>query len=54
VVSFAAGVTRRTVSIGLKHDTAVEGDETFTVRLFDPTRATIDRGVATVTILDND
>lgn len=53
-IAFAAGVTRKTVTVKLKHDSIAEGDETFTVRLFNPTAATIDRAEATATIIDND
>lgn len=55
-VSFADGETSKVVSIAIKEDDAVEGDETFSVLLQSPTNGTTlgDIAAATVTIKDND
>ena len=54
-LTFAAGVTRKTVSVTLRDDSIDEPDETFTVRLSNPSGATLGRrSAATVTIQDND
>jgi chitinase len=54
-LSFAAGVTSRTFAVQIKGDTAVEGEETFTVGLSAPVGGAIGpRGSTTVTITDND
>ncbi|MBL8331245.1 MAG: S8 family serine peptidase [Rubrivivax sp.] len=55
VVSFAAGVTSRTFTVAITNDTAVEGNETFSVSLSSPTGATLGSpSTTTVTIVDND
>jgi hypothetical protein len=52
-VNFAAGVASQTISVALTNDTAVEGNETFTVVLSNPSGASIgNAGSARVTILD--
>lgn len=52
---FVDGEASKTISIPIIDDSYVEGDETFTVTLTDPTGATIGNpGAATVTINDND
>ena len=49
-LTFAAGVTSRTVTVQVNGDTLVENDETFTLNLSAPTNATIadDQGVGTI------
>ncbi|SCZ04728.1 cadherin domain-containing protein [Microvirga guangxiensis] len=56
VVSFAKDETTKTIRIRVKADKEIEGDETFSVVLSDPTDATIGVGVgsATGTIIDDD
>jgi hypothetical protein len=56
VVTFGPGVTQQTISIPLLHDDAYEFDETFTVRLSDPTGgATLgEKFTHTVTIQSED
>ena len=51
---FSAGVVRKTLTVKVRHDTLVEGDETMIVRLSAPVGGTIDRAEATGTIIDND
>jgi Calx-beta domain len=53
-VFFAPGETSKTVEVLIDGGGAVEADETFTVELSSPVNATILRGVATVTILNDD
>ncbi len=54
-LTFAAGVTRKTVSVTLKDDSIDEPSEGFTLRLSRPSGATLGRrSAATVTIQDND
>ncbi len=53
-VVFAPGQTERTVTVWLFDDNRPEPDEYFTVTLSNPQGATISRGTATGTILDND
>ena len=53
-VSFAAGTTTRQVLIAIKGDRAYEPNETFSINLSSPTRATIADQSGIVTILDND
>ena len=50
-VSFASGDTQQTVTVTVNGDTTVELDETFTVKLSNPTGATIadDQGLGTIT-----
>jgi uncharacterized repeat protein (TIGR01451 family) len=53
-LTFRAGETVKTFSVPVIGDTLDEGDETFGVQLFNPINATIDRAVATGTIVDDD
>lgn len=53
-VTFAAGETSRTISVPVVRDLVAEATETFTMRLSDPTGATLARTAATATILDDD
>jgi Calx-beta domain len=53
-VFFAPGETSKSVEVLIDGGGAVENDETFTVELSSPVNATITRGVATVTILNDD
>ncbi|MFG1424706.1 Calx-beta domain-containing protein [Roseixanthobacter glucoisosaccharinicivorans] len=53
-VTFAAGETSKTVHVDIVGDTAVEGNETFSVTLSNPSGATIADGTAIGTILDDD
>lgn len=54
-VSFAAGVTTRTISISIVNNTTAENPESFTVSLSSPTGATLaSPSTATVTIQDDD
>src|SRR5262245_1857032 len=54
LVFFAPGETAKTIDILIDGGGNPEADETFTVELFAPTNATIARGVATVTIVNDD
>jgi hypothetical protein len=53
-LSFAAGVTSRTITFTVYGDKAKEGNETFTVKLSSPSGATIAAGTGTVTIVDDE
>ncbi len=54
-LNFAANQTTRTITVPLLSDIVVEGSETFSVRLSNPTGATLGSpNRSTVTILDND
>jgi hypothetical protein len=53
-LTFQPGVTRRTISVSIKADRKREATEAFTVQLSNAVGGTIDDGVATITILDND
>jgi len=53
-LSFLAGETQKTVKITIAGDSTYEGDETFGFSLNSPVNATIDRGSAVGTIIDND
>ena len=53
-VSFAAGTTTRQLLIAIKGDRAYEPNETFSINLSSPTRATIADQSGIVTILNND
>lgn len=53
-VSFRAGTTTARIAIGILGDLAAEPDEAFVVTLGATPFATIERGSATVTIVDND
>ncbi len=44
----------KTIDVTLKNDTAIEPDETFSIKLSKPTRATLGSAVAVVTVHDND
>jgi hypothetical protein len=54
LLTFNVGQTSRTITIPIGADGAVENDETFTVTLSTPANATLAKGVATVTITDDD
>ncbi len=54
VVNFAAGETSKTVIVGIRGDTTLEPDETFSVMLSSPTNAGIADGVGVGTILNDD
>ena len=51
---FAAGETSKTIIIPIVNDVLVEGNETFLLRLTNPTGASLGTSQATVTINDND
>jgi peptidoglycan-N-acetylglucosamine deacetylase len=53
-LTFAPGQTAKTVAVTVRGDALDEPDETFRVRLRDPSACTIGRGTATVTIRDGD
>ncbi len=53
-LTFAPGVTSRTVDVPVIGDTLEESDETFTLALAAPSGATLQDGVATGTIQDDD
>ena len=56
-IAFAPGETRKTFAVDLPQDAVVEGDETFTITLSDPTGVATSLGIpitATVTIADDD
>jgi len=53
-LTFAAGETRKTVSVTVLGDTVVEGNEGFLLNLSGASGATLARGSATGTILDDD
>ena len=55
-LTFGPSVTSQTIAIPIRNDTAIEGDESFTVTLSNPSGAAQlgPRSVATVTITDND
>jgi uncharacterized repeat protein (TIGR01451 family) len=53
-LSFRAGETAKTLSVPIIGDTLDEGDETFTVQLSNPVNASILRGAAIGTIVDDD
>ena len=54
VVTFAPGVTRQTIVVGVIGDATAEQTETFRVVLSDPAGATLTDASGTVTILDDD
>ncbi len=54
VVTFAAGSTSATVSIGVKDNRKKDGSRTFTVTLYNPVGVNLGRSTATVTILDDE
>ena len=53
-VQFGVGMTNQTLRVGVLGDTLFEGDETFSIVLDAPVNATIARGTATGTILDDE
>ena len=53
-LTFQPGETSRTVVVPILGDRVYEGDETFTVELSDPVGATIARGLAVGTIVENE
>lgn len=53
-LTFAPGERRKDITITVLGDDEHEGDETFQVLLSSPQHAVVGRGVATVTILDDD
>ena len=53
-VSFLPGETGKTVSVAVPGDTAFEADESFTVKLLDPSNATIVGAIAGAVILNDD
>lgn len=53
-LSFAPGETSKTLQVTIKGDMAVEGNETFTVRLANATGATLVDGSATGTLTNDD
>ena len=53
-VVFSRNATRGLISVGIVDDAIPEGDETLTVTLSNPRNAIIQRGVGTLTIVDND
>ena len=53
-LTFAAGVTNRTISVPVTGDVRDEADETFVVNLSSPVNATIADGQGLGTIIDND
>jgi peptidoglycan/xylan/chitin deacetylase (PgdA/CDA1 family) len=53
-LTFSPGQTSKTVRVVVRGDALDEPNETFTVRLRDPSRTSIARGTATVTIVDDD
>jgi hypothetical protein len=53
-LTFQPGQTSRTISIAIKGDRKREKNETFSVQLSNAVGATIDDGVATVTIVNDD
>src|SRR5262249_4281289 len=54
LITFAAGSTAQTVTVNVNGDTVVEANETFSVNLSSPSRATIGTGSATGTITNDD
>jgi hypothetical protein len=52
--TFAAGETSRTIAVPVLGDTAIEGDETFTLTLSGAVNATISRAQGTATIRNDD
>jgi uncharacterized repeat protein (TIGR01451 family) len=53
-LTFHAGETLKTLTVQVLGDTLNEGNETFVVQLSNPVNATIDRPLATGTIIDDD
>jgi hypothetical protein len=53
-LTFQPGETSKTITISIKSDRRAEPNETFTVQLYGAVGATIEDGVATVTIVNDD
>ncbi len=53
-LTFAAGETKKTITVNAVGDTKTEGDETFQVALDSPTNATLQTSSATATIKEDD
>ncbi|MDD5320736.1 MAG: Calx-beta domain-containing protein [Methylococcales bacterium] len=53
-LSFAPGETTKTVRVGLEDDTTIENNESFSLKLINPTNADIGTGNVTATIVDDD
>ncbi|MBV8546746.1 MAG: DUF11 domain-containing protein [Acidobacteria bacterium] len=53
-LTFRAGETLKTFNVPIIGDTLAEADETFSVQLSNPVNATIERGTAFATIVDDD
>ncbi len=53
-LTFAAGTTTRTITVPVKGDTTVESNETFNVKLSNPTNVKLGAASAVGTIVDND
>lgn len=53
-LTFQPDETRRTISVSIKGDRKREANETFSVQLSNAVGATLDHGVASVTILNDD
>ena len=53
-VTFSPGTRRQTIEVATRQDEFVESEETFTVRLSDPTAATLEDETGVGTIVDDD
>ncbi len=53
-LTFSPGFISQTISVSIVHDFSVEPDETFLVRLSNPTNASIGNGIGTCTILNDE
>jgi hypothetical protein len=53
-LTFQPGETAKTITISIKADRRSEANETFTVELFNAVGTTIEDGVATATIVNDD
>lgn len=53
-LTFQPGEVRKNIAVPVNGDKCFENDETFTLNLSDASGATIDRGIGTCTILNND
>ncbi|MGH6648380.1 Calx-beta domain-containing protein, partial [Aquabacterium sp.] len=49
-LTFAAGETTKTITVGIEKDTPIEGDETFSIVLGNPSGATVGTGAVETTI----
>jgi Ca2+-binding RTX toxin-like protein len=54
VLTFAPGETRKTITLTIEADTLVEPDETFILRFFNPTQATLAQAQTVITIENDD